>query len=421
MNSPPIVILGAGLAGLCCARQLLQRGVDFLLLDAADEVGGRVRTDERAGFRLDRGFQVLQTAYPEARAVLDYKALHLSEFEPGAWVQSGTRRVLMSDPWRRPRQLLTTLTNGIGTLTDRWRLARLRRQVTRPSLEDLWQAPDGATAEFLRREMRLSIDLYEKFLRPWFAGVFLESDLATSSRFFRFVFRMFADGAAALPEQGMGAIPRQLAAGLHSGILRLKARVESLDGRHVRLATGESLAARAVVLAVEGPEAARLSGGLVASPASRSTSCLYYAADKPPFVERLLFLNGDRQGPVNHLAVPSNVAASYAPTGRALISASVVGETAQSPGELELAVRSQLRKWFGGQVDRWSLLKTYQIRHALPGRPVGEVGGTMRSPRLADGLYTSGDHCTSASIQGAMLSGRLAAESLLSDLDRGRV
>ncbi|MFN0054774.1 MAG: NAD(P)/FAD-dependent oxidoreductase [Planctomycetales bacterium] len=416
MSVKPIVIVGAGLAGLCCARQLRTRGIDILVVEAEDDIGGRVRTDLVNGFRLDRGFQVLQTAYPEAQQVLDYQALDLRPFEPGALIHTRGRLVRMSDPWRRPWHAFSTVWNGIGTVADRWKLARLRRHVSQGTLDTLWSEPDSTTADYLNHELGLSADLIERFLRPWFSGVFFEKELATSSRFFKFVFRMFACGDAALPGPGMGAIAKQLANGLPTDMLRISTRVESLDGLCVRFATGETIAARGVVLAVEGPEAARLTGGLVPCPDSCATTCLYFAAEKSPVSEPILVLNGDGLGPINHLCVPSDVAAHYAPSGQALISVSVVGATAENPQELAVAVRRQLRDWFGSQVDRWSPLKSYSIRHALPGQPTHFRDSPAKPQRLAEGLYCCGDHCETASIQGAMVSGRKAAESLLSDL-----
>ncbi len=416
MSAKRVVIIGAGLAGLCCARQFLRYGVEALVLEAQDDVGGRVRTDLVDGFCLDRGFQVLQTAYPEARRQLNYHALGLRKFEPGALIRTQGRTVRMSDPWRRPGQTISTIFNGLGNFSDRWKLAKLRWHLTHSTLDDLWAETDSATAEYLRSACGLSSDIVERFFRPWFSGVFLEDKLATSSRFFKFVFRMFALGDAALPENGMGAIAKQLADGLSPSMLRLSTYVESLDGGMVRLEGGEVIDCRALVLAVEGPEAARLSGGLIHAPESKSTTCFYYAAPQPPITESLLVLNGDRTGPINNLCVPSNVAPSYAPPGQALVSVSVVGEQANESVTLESAVRSQLRDWYGSQVDLWIPLRSYYIRHALPSQPAHFRNGTAPLPRLAEGLYRCGDYCETASIQGAMVSGRRAADAALADL-----
>ena len=417
MKSKPVVVIGAGLSGLCCARLLLRHNIDVLVLEAQDDIGGRVRTDHVDGFLLDRGFQVLQTAYPEATAQLDYSSLRLHRFDPGALIRTQGRMVEMSDPWRKPSKLIATAFNGIGTFRDRLNLAKLRWHVTHNSTDDLWREPDSTTLDYLRTTCGLSDDMISRFFRPWFSGVFLEKDLSTSSGFFRFLFRIFALGDASLPEQGMSAIPRQLAAELTPDMVRLSTPVDSLvDSNHVRLRNGETIDCRAIVLAVEGRETFKLTRGMIHSPEFRATTCFYFAAAQAPFGESLLVLNGDDEGPVNNLCVVSNVAKSYAPAGQALISASVVGKELMNSPDLNDTVRQQLRQWFGSQVDAWSLLRRYDIPIALPAQQAGFRDSLSGRPRLGDGLYSCGDYCETASIQGAMVSGRKAAENVIADL-----
>ncbi len=416
MSEKPIVIIGAGLAGLCCARELEKSCVEVLLLESQDNVGGRVRTDVVDGFQLDRGFQVIQTAYPEARQELDYDALRLHAFHPGALIRAGAGTVVMSDPWRRPQDVFSTLLNGVGTLADRWKLARLRWHVTRKTIEELWAEPDTTTADYLRNTCGFSSDIVARFFRPWFSGVFLEDKLETSSRFFKFIFRMFAVGDAALPEDGMGAITKQLADGLTSTQIRLNMRVESLDGLRIRLENNETIESRGIVLAVDGPEASRLTNGRIPTPGFNATTCLYYAAQHPPFRDKLLMLNGDQKPPINNLCVPTNIVPSYAPEGQTLVSVSVVGPKDALSADVEASVRRQLRDWFGSQVDQWSLLRSYCIRNALPSQPAHFRDVTDSGCKVADGLYRCGDYCETASIQGAMVSGRKAAEAVLRDL-----
>jgi phytoene dehydrogenase-like protein len=374
---------------------LLRHDVDVLVLEAQDDVGGRVRTDLVDGFQLDRGFQVLQTAYPEAAAQLDYDALRLHSFAPGALIRTRGRMVEMSDPWRRPSKLLSTAFNGIGNFSDRLKLAKLRWHVTHTSMDDLWREPDSTTQDYLLKTCGLSEDIVDRFFRPWFSGVFLEKDLSTSSRFFRFLFRIFALGDASLPEHGMSAIPRQLAADLVPSMLRLSTAVDSLVGSQcVRLSTAESIDCRAIVLAVEGREASRLTNGTIPLPEFNSTTCFYFAASNPPFNEPLLLLNGDNEGPINNLSVVSNVAKSYAPAGQALISASVAGKLAMSSSDLSVSVRQQLRQWFGSQVDSWSLLRSYEIPMALPRLRAGFFDGGSRTSLSSAGVY----HCGAVEI-----------------------
>lgn len=410
-----VAIVGAGLAGLCCAQQLCARGFRVTVLEASDGVGGRVRTDLVDGFQLDRGFQVLLTAYPEAARVLDYDALELRAFEPGALVHLDGRFTKVADPFRRLGGLLPTLASPVGSLGDKVRIGRLRQRVRSGPVEQVWQRPETTTAEALA-QLGFSTQIRQRFFRPLFGGVLLDDELVTSSRQFAFVFRMLSEGDTALPAAGMGAIPAQLAADLPAGTVRTGARVRGLGSSRLVLEDGEVIEASAVVVATEGPQAARLLNGLQA-PSSRGVSCLYFAASSAPIDEPILVLDGERSGPVNNLCVPSVVAPSYAPEGAVLVSASVL--PSDDPGDdaaLEAAVRAQLRGWFGTAVDGWRLLRIYRIAHAQPGQAPPALAQPERPVRLRRGLYVCGDHRDNASINGAMTSGRRAAEAVAADL-----
>jgi phytoene dehydrogenase-like protein len=411
-GKPDVIVVGAGLAGLACALRLHEAGAGVRVLEASDAVGGRVRTDVVDGFRLDRGFQVLLTAYPETRRVLDYAALDLRPFLPGALVRRSSRFHELSDPWRRPERAWRSLTAGVGTLGDRLRMARFRRRVRRGSLEELFLRPEASAAERLHAE-GFSAEMIEAFFRPLFGGVLLDRALAASSRMLEFVFRMMAEGGVAVPAAGMQAIPEQMARRLPGETVRLGARVASVSPVAARLESGEEVRGDAVVVATEGPEAARLAG--LPAPGSRPVTCLYFAAGEPPVAEPILVLDGDGTGPVNNLCVPSQVAPGYAPAGAALVSASVVGGAQSDAGDeaLELAVRRQMEGWFGSGVRGWRHLRTYHVRHAQPEQRPGWLEPVEREVRLESGLFVCGDHRDTASLHGAMLSGRRAAEAVL--------
>ncbi|MGD2216883.1 MAG: NAD(P)/FAD-dependent oxidoreductase [Gemmatimonadales bacterium] len=411
-----VIVVGAGLAGLSCAVRLEREGYSVLVLEASPTVGGRVRSDRLEGFTLDRGFQVLLTAYPEARRTLDFEALDLRTFLPGALVRVGGAFHRVSDPRRRPADLAATLRAPVGSLADKIRVGRLRARVERGTLEQLFERPATTTVEALRSE-GFSHVMIQRFLRPFFSGIFLERDLKTSSRMFEFVFRMFAAGDAALPARGMGAISEQLAGCLGEGTLRTGTRVAALDGAGVVLSNGERLAAPTVVVATDGVAAANLVPGLV-EPLHRSVTCLYFAAEQPPIDDPVLVLDGEDEGPVNNLCVPSQVASTYAPPGASLISATVIGNPASGDEQLETDVRRQLTRWFGAQVNGWRHLRTYRIRHALPAQP--PASRRADSARLGPGLYVCGDYREMASIEGSLISGKRAAEAVIEDRRGGQ-
>lgn len=412
MNDNPVVIVGGGLSGLTCALQLDQAGIPYRLLEASDAVGGRVRTDDFEGFKLDRGFQVLSTAYPEALAILEYDQLELGHFEPGALVRFREKLHRFVDPWRRPKHLLSTAVSPIASTMDKFRVASLRRRVCKMSLDQLYNSEEKTTRDALK-QAGFSETIINRFFRPFLGGVFLETDLETSSRKFEFVFRMFAQGDAALPKAGMQQIPLQIAAKLKCGSIELNCKVERVQSNRVYIAGGKEIDASAVVLACEKHVADQLTGGSADSQWHSATT-LYYAADKPPVDEPILVLNGDGEGPVNNMCVPSLVCNGYAPEGLSLVSVSVVNDQQQLDDQtLDKAVKTQLAKWFGADVSTWRHLKTYRIKHALPVQNPPALYPVEKSPQREDGLFLCGDYMDTASINGAMAAGRRAAEAIV--------
>ena len=414
----PIVIVGAGMAGLTCANYLHQRGRDVLLLDAQDAVGGRVRTDRVDGFRLDRGFQILLTAYPEAQRLLNYTALDLQCFRSGAAIRhdapSSTLWMQLLNPFKEPWRVFETLVSPVGTLADKLRIAALIQQVHGLSTADLFGQPATTTATYLR-EWGFSEQIIDRFFRPFFGGVFLEDDLTTSSNFFQFCFKNFFLGDAAIPALGIGEIPKQLANRLPDGAIRLGTSVARIDGKTVHLASGESIAAEAVVLAVDAQSAARLQGHKPPAPSQfNHTTCTYFAApaaDRPDRLkaDKLLMLNTRRSSSVHNLAVLSDVAPAYAPANQLLISVSTQGLSQVDVPALTKQIRTELTGWFGESVQGWRHLRTDHLPEALP-----TYGPNVRHQplRLSDSLYQCGDQTAYPSLNAAMQTGRLVAEMI---------
>ena len=357
------------------------------MLEGSDGIGGRVRTDSVDGFLLDRGFQVLPTGYAEVSRALDVGRLDLHPFARGAIARVNGRFRRVADPRESPLQGLRSLVGGVVSPRDASAAARLllgRRQET-TSLEAL-------------RGAGLSPAAIEAFFAPFLRGVFLEAGLDTSSRFLDFVLETFSAGAAALPARGMGAVPAQLAERVE---VRLGSGVAAVGPGTVSLRSGETLQAPAIVVAC---------AGLLDEPEHgwNPVSCLYYDAAEAPLPGNWLVLTGGGSGPVNNLCTVTEVAPSYGPPGRALVSASVIGDE-PDPGE----VAAQLRRLFGPPVDGWRHLRTYRIERALPAFPVG--ASFSRPARLTQGLYACGDHREHPSLDGALRSGARAAGAVLAD------
>jgi phytoene dehydrogenase-like protein len=402
----PDVIVGAGLSGLACAATLVAAGRRPVLLEASDGVGGRLRTDLVDGYHLDRGFAVLFEAYPEVRAQLDLPALDLRPFQPGADVYLGSGHIVtLSDPLRAPRSIMSSARSGIWRPGDVPALLRWRRRA-RPRLET---TEPEMTADRRLRDLRFSVELRERFLRPLFAGEFLDHELRFSSLLLDQAFAMMARGATSLPREGMGSIAEQLAGRIPGGV-RLGARVQRVFEGGVELAGGEPIEAREVIVATEPAEAARLTGvDLPREP--RTATALWFAVERPPAGARIV-LDGLGEGPVTAVAATSVVAPSYAPPGRHLVCASCVGlPHAGDDHALERAARAQLRGWFGGDVEGWRLLRVDRIPWAQHAQPPGTPA--QRPVRVGPGVLVAGDGVENASIDGALRAGRRAAETVL--------
>ena len=409
-----VVVIGAGLSGLAAARQIQQSGLSVVVLESSDAVGGRVRTDNVDGFLLDRGFQVLLTAYPELATQVDMDALDLQAFDPGAlvWLQSKNggpgKGHVVSDPFRKPSTLFATTFAPIGSVIDKLRIVVLRLRVLRGAAPNLLRNNDMSTLDALR-SAGFSHRMIKTFFTPLFGGVQLDPQLATSRRMFDIIFRSLSEGQSVLPARGMQALPEQLASHLAHNTVRLNAPVASLDGTTVVLSTGERITSRAVVVATEGPTASKL---LDLPPVqSRTAGCVYFSADSPPNDKKYVILDGSGKGPVLNVALISNIAPSYAPPGKHLIAAALPGVIT---GDLEQLARKQLREWWGPQVDGWKHLRTYAISHG------GPVQSAPFSPKqrisLGNGRFVCGDHRDTGSIQGALYSGRRCGKAVVRSL-----
>jgi phytoene dehydrogenase-like protein len=412
-SSHDVVVVGAGLAGLACARELTSSGLDVRVLEAGDAVGGRVRTDHVDGYTLDRGFQVLNTGYPELRRVVDLDALDLREFDAEVGVRVDGRRVTLGNPLQKPSTLSAALGLPVGGVRGKTALGVYAGLcATLPS--DRLRARDDVSAAEAWHAAGIPATLVDGLLRPFFAGVLLEEDLSTSRRFTDLMFRMFARGRSTVPAQGMAALPTYLAGLLPDGTVQVSTSVDRLTSSRVDTADG-SVAARAVVVATDAWTAARLVRDLPQRPVARGVTTVYHATPLFPEATGMLLLDGD-DSPVANSIVISCAAPEYAPAGQALVSTSMVhGSVPADPDGPD--VRRALARLHGTDTTSWELVATYDLPHALPGMPAPHP---MRRPVRVDAqggtVYVAGDHRDTSSIQGALVSGRRAATAVLADL-----
>ncbi|WP_410815482.1 FAD-dependent oxidoreductase [Micromonospora sp. 050-3] len=406
-----VVIVGGGLAGLAAARRLHRAGVPWRLVEAEGRLGGRVATDVVDGHLIDRGFQVLNTAYPRLGTLLDTDQLNLGYFTSGVLVRKGDKLLRLVNPLREPTGGPGTALAGVGSLLDRLRFAALATGCATLPASRLLAAPE-TTSETALRRAGLSDAIIEELLRPFLSGVFIERELSTSSHVLAMVLRSFARGRIGLPAEGMAALPRAIAAPLPADLLDLDTPVAEVTPGRVRTQAGD-IRCRAVVVAVDPPAAAALLPAL-ATVRMHSYTTYYHSAPEPPLSEPILLVDGDRRELVANTVVLSNAAATYAPAGRHLIATSVVGPTAPP----EPTIRAELTRLYGRSTADWTHLTTVAIPEALPAAPPPQ--GRLRKPvALGEGLFVAGDHRDSPSIQGALTSGWRAAGAVLDELRAG--
>jgi phytoene dehydrogenase-like protein len=406
-----VVIIGAGLAGLSCARVLHEHGIGFTLLEKTDRPGGRIKTDLVAGYLLDHGFQVLQTGYPDISNYLNLQELKLSSFPSGVAVRFKNNFHVVADPRRHPSNFYSTLAAPIGSVGDRFKLLKLAGALARKPMEHIFDGPEESTIDFLVN-WGFSERFIKSFFTPFFSGACLESSMQGSSRVLKYVTRLFATGDAALPSDGMGAIPSQIAAALPAQSIRYNQEAVKVEEGLVTLSDGSKIEAHHIVVAVSQPVCARLLD-FNAPVESVAEACVYFGSDwHPPIKDPFLVLNGEGSGPINNIAFPSLVAPTYAPPGKTLIAAVVLGDEFVHNQDLVNLVRQQLTGWFGAEVKDWEHLKTLTIDHALPGqRPPTSNPYQIPQP-YSEGIRICGEHQSLPGLLWALMSGEMTGLSL---------
>lgn len=406
---PTITIIGAGISGLTAAVYLHRKGYKVQILEASERAGGRIKTDLVNGFRLDRGFQVLLTEYPETKALLDYKKLNLKRFLPGATVLYDGGQFEIADPYRRPTATFATLFAPVGSLKDKINTFFLKNKLVKISIPEVFKQPEIETIAQLKK-YGFSPKMITSFYKPFFSGIFLENDLKTSSNMFDFVMKMFSEGDAAIPELGMEEIPKQLLAMLPENSIQYNVKVNAIDNNKIICENGTTLEADKIIIATEAI-------GLASKYISKTkqnfhqVTNVYFEANSAPTKKSVVVLHASTDKKwVNNLTVMSNVSNHYAPSGKVLISVSYNGIPTIDDSTLAKNIKAELKKWYGNQVEDWKLLRTYRIKYALPNQEkvANEVANSEL--KINDNLFICGDHLLNGSINAAMKSGRLVAE-----------
>lgn len=403
------IVIGAGAAGLVAARYLQDYHLQTLVLDSGDRAGGRLHTDEFQGYKLDHGFQVLLTAYPMVQKYLNLEALDLHSFDSGAFLFRDSKQFTVWDVQRYKSTYPKMALSPVGSFMDKIRLGNLRARLLEKSNEEIFNDPELSTQHYLE-ELGFSERIIERFFRPFYGGIFLEPHLETSSRMFEFTFKMFAQGQAALPAQGIEAIPQQLKAQLSKTDFRFQTQVDQVNSGSVTLSSGETIEGKQIIIACEAPQ---LLPQLKTTESWKSTTQFYFSAPRSPMKSKLIGLQYGEDSYINNLAVLSDISSARSPRGRSLLSITLQNRPSQPEEEVVRTIRSALSPIFGSSVEEWEFLRSFHVARALPQVPNVQYSVPFEQTRIKDGIYIAGDHLLNPSLNGAMLSGELAAKALV--------
>lgn len=408
-SAAPIHIIGAGISGLVAARTLEERGYAPLILESTATPGGRVQTDIEGGAFFDRGFQVLLTAYPQARKHLDFDKLNLQHFRPGALIFSNGKAERIGDPLRDTSSLIPTLIAKVGSFADKWKIFRISAGLKKKSIEEIFSTPEQTTLEYLK-SYGFSDQVIRTFFRPFFGGIFLEEALHTSSRMFEFTFKMFSEGYAALPATGIGAISKQLTGGLQKTSLNYGQQVRQVKSGFVVLSGGEERPSRATLITVPFDP---VTGMLKETEVSwERCDNLYFSVANRTFDEGIIALVADPDALANNLHYPFGQQVESHP----VLSVTVVKKHTLSQAELIQKVRVDLDHCCGIQTK--TFLKHYSIEKALP--KGADLKMEMKRPESDnfENVFVAGDYLLNGSLNAAMASGEAAAHALVNTLEQ---
>ena len=402
-KSPSIHIIGGGISGLIAARVLEEHGLSATIIEATDRLGGRVKTDVLDGYSLDHGFQVLLTAYPAAKKYLDFDALALQEFLPGSAIFKNGKQKIIGDPLRNLSLLLPTLVSGIGTVNDKLKILALNRRLKKKSIQNIFAEKEQTTISYLEN-IGFSETIITDFFIPFFSGIFLENKLDTSSRMFEFVYKMFGEGNAALPKDGIQAIPKQLFEKLKNTTCVFNTKVKSVENGSIILESGEIIKSNFTIIATQ-------ASGLVSNLKNQATlwkSCdtLYFEVTKREIRKPLIGLIAAPNALINNIFYHTSLQTSATAT-KELLSVTVIDRQNLTNKQLVAEVQKELKELCN--IDSCTFIKQYNIPMALPKLQDIQYEMLPSETRLTETIFLAGDTQLNGSLNAAMIAGERAA------------
>jgi hypothetical protein len=397
-----VIVIGAGLSGLTAGLLLQQSGQEVLLLEASDRPGGRMKTDLNNGFRLDHGFQIYLSAYPAGHRLLDLKALKFKHFAPGAFLLHNGKRYTLGDPQRRPSTLLSTLMAPVGGLGQKLNMLKAKNKLRQKSLETIWAQSPKNVIDCWQEDYGFEDDMINNFLKPFYQGIFFDTELSTDRKMFEFIFKMFAEGNAVVPQYGIEEIPKQLAGRLKPGTLQVQKKVIGRQGNTVFTEDGDQFTGQVILYACP-------HDGFKDHLWKQSTT-VYFTAPATPYRRPMISLLTDSQAWTNNMVVMSQVSSAYAPKGQSLIAISSAKPIPDKRGtRLQELIKKELQPYF--KTSGWEHLETYHIPYSLPTQKYLPLGNGLE--KVENNVYTCGDHQAYGASNAAMEAGELAAKTIL--------
>ena len=398
-----IYIIGAGVSGLIAAYELEQECYHPIIIEQTDEVGGRVKTIHEKGYALDLGFQVLLSAYPLAKKYLDLEALELHKLESGALIYVNDKAYRIGDPMRNWKMLFPTIFSDIGSISDKLKVLKLNNRLKRKSLDEIFESRETTTLQYLI-EFGFSPKIIERFFKPFFAGIFLESNIQTSSRMFEFVYKMFGEGYATIPKLGIGEISNQLKNKLHNAEFIFNCEVKDITNDKILMVSGENLPHDGVIIATNSTSMIRSHKG--ADMKWKSCMCLYFEVDQTNIPANTIALIADSGNYANNLYAYTDVK-----TGKTIISVTALEHMKKPDAEIIEKIIAEVKKYTGAL--KVVFIHHYRIKQALPDIKNLKMTIQAGENQVMDNIFIAGDALMNGSLNAAMESGRIAAKSLL--------
>lgn len=413
-NKVHINIVGAGISGLIAASVLEKKGYSVTMYEQTDRAGGRVKTDYLDEYRMDHGFQVLLDAYPLANKYLDLKALQLQAFLPGAVIFKKGKQSTLGDPLRSLSLLVPTVFSGIGTLADKLKILALNRELKRTDIKTIFISEETSTLDYLKSK-GFSEGIISSFFRPFFSGIFLEPELTTSSRMFQFVYKMFGEGRAVLPQNGIGAIADQLISKLNSTNIIYNIGVKSIANGELILTNGETVYGDYTLLATNTTDVVPNLRNQEIN--WKGCDTLYFSTSERVIAKPLIGLVADEEALVNNIFYLTSLGSNWSANDE-LLCVTVVKDHSLDEEALIDRVTQELQQYCG--IIKSSFIKRYRIPKGLPDLTDIRYDMAPSETQLKDTLFLAGDHLLNGSLNAAMMSGEKAALGIIEVIEGDR-